>query len=642
MNLKNFKLDKGHAFALLYLALILFFIFIINIGLFSNINNILTDNLYGGKDTFQNIIIVTIDDESISQIGRWPWNRSVYSTALKNIKNEKIIGIDITFFEESSDDDTFANELKNHNVVLASEFSSFEFDDNSIKGDKLQKPIFDSKTGYVNIITDKDGITRKVNLNLSGEYNHFSYEIYSSLYPVERIKEKSYYINFPNEPHSYNAIKFKDVLENNFEPDTFNNKIVLIGATSEDLHDNFFVPTSNGVAMPGVEVHASIIQTLINNNDLKHQSKQSIILYVIITTLLVAILSYYVKPIINAIIFFATIVIYELIAIFMFEYEIIMNIVFIPLTITISYLTFNIASYVIESNTKKKIQYAFGKYISPVIVDQLIDDQSRLKLGGDQKVVTTFFSDIRSFTSISEKLSPKELVKLLNEYFTSMSDIIIEYGGVVDKYIGDAIMAFWGAPIDDEHQANNAVKAAIKMNEELPKISQKFLKDKKIKFDIGMGINTGSVIVGNMGCDKRFDYTVIGDNVNLASRLEGLTKKYRVKIIISKHTKQKISKKFITRELDLVSVKGKSEPVEIFEVIGYKGEVSRKKIECIENYEAGLRLYRNSRFGEAIEKWEKSLECGHDKASETMIHRARNMIKHPVEDFNGVYVAKSK
>ena len=573
---------KFVTFIIIFVFISLFLIILNSINAFSNLQFILADNLYGEKNVLDSIVILSIDDESINKIGRWPWDRKVFAEILKKINDEKAVGIDVTFFESSNEksDLEFAEELKNHKVVLASEFISFKELNEKIIGDKIFKPISilekNAKTGYVNIIIDNDGVTRRVDLNLSPDERYFAQVIFDEAFKLERERKNEFIINFPSEPYSFSYIKAKDVLSGDFDKDVFKDKIVLIGSTSPDLHDDFFVPTSHGAPMPGVEVQAVIIQNLLNNEDLKNQSKSSTLLLIIISGFIVLLLVYYTKPQVNIPILFILIVIYEIIAIKIFEQNIIMNIIYVPLTIVISYLALTGASYLIEYNLKQHIKNAFGKYLSPIVIEQLIKDKDKLKLGGEEREVTIFFSDIRGFTTISEKLSPTELVKMLNYYLTINTDIILENGGTVDKYIGDAIMAFWGAPLEDKDYTKKAAETCIKLKYALEPIKKKFKLKYGVDFDIGMGLNTGRVIVGNIGSTKRFDYTAIGDDINLGSRLEGLTKQYGVNLIISDSTKAKLNEEFITRELDLVAVKGKEKPIKIYELLSFNLSAKQK------------------------------------------------------------------
>jgi adenylate cyclase len=220
-----------------------------------------------------------------------------------------------------------------------------------------------------------------------------------------------------------------------------------------------------------------------------------------------------------------------------------------------------------EESDKKRIKMMFGKYVSPVVVEKMMDKPP--ELGGEDNDTTIFFSDIRSFTTLSETMSPQELVQLLNEYLTAMTDCVMEYRGTLDKYIGDAIMCFWGAPIPQEDHALLSCKCSLKQLEILNELNSKWPPEKQI--NIGIGLNSGVSTVGNMGSEGRMNYTVMGDNVNLASRLEGINKQYYTSIVISESTYNQVKDRgAICRELDDIRVKGKKKPVRIYELVGFE------------------------------------------------------------------------
>ena len=214
-----------------------------------------------------------------------------------------------------------------------------------------------------------------------------------------------------------------------------------------------------------------------------------------------------------------------------------------------------------------------------------------INLGGEKRNITIFFSDIRGFTTISEKLKPEELVHLLNEYLTEMTTIITDDEGLVDKYMGDAIMSFWGAPLEQPNHAEMACSSSLKMMKKLKELQNKWKKEGIPSFDIGIGLNSGEAIVGNMGSSNRFDYTAMGDSVNLASRMEGLNKIYGTNIIITENTQKVVKDKFETRKLDVVQVKGKKKPVYIYELIFEKDKLSKKHRDFVKLYEESLELY---------------------------------------------------
>ncbi|OGY10508.1 MAG: hypothetical protein A3D26_00205 [Candidatus Blackburnbacteria bacterium RIFCSPHIGHO2_02_FULL_44_20] len=288
---------------------------------------------------------------------------------------------------------------------------------------------------------------------------------------------------------------------------------------------------------------------------------------------------------------------------------------------------------------RQKIKGMFEHYLAPEYINKVTDNPKNLKLGGEEREMTVLFSDIRSFSTLSEKLSPQELVSLLNEFLTPMTNIIMENHGIVDKYIGDAIMAFWGAPIEDPKHPENAVRSGLQMLEKLNELN----KTLKNPIRIGIGINTDQMVVGNMGSEKRFNYTVMGDGVNLASRLEGLTKHYGVPFVIAEETQNRVKDSFATRLLDIVAVKGKKKPVKIYQVLG----------ETEKETEFGNLIARTNEALEAYfaQKWtpaEKAFQLlkntdPYKQYSENFLERIKLLRKAPPgKDWSGVWEMHEK
>ena len=302
--------------------------------------------------------------------------------------------------------------------------------------------------------------------------------------------------------------------------------------------------------------------------------------------------------------------------------------------------------YVTEEKERKKVSGAFAFYLSPDVIDQMLEDPEALKLGGVKKELTVFFSDVRSFTTISENLDAEKLGQLMNAYFTPMEALIKQSGGTLDKYIGDAIMAFWGAPVAMPDSADRAAISAVKMMFALDKIRSDFAQRGLPKIDIGIGLNTGIMSVGNFGSDERFCYTVMGDEVNLGARLEGLTKEYGIKIMISEKTQRKLTvKELITRDLDDIRVKGKNEPVKVFELIRPDYLQTEQAIrDLVGEFVLGREAYRAQNWTQAIKHMHQCLTIKPDDGPAAMyIERIKERQAEPVMDhWDGVYTFKHK
>lgn len=321
----------------------------------------------------------------------------------------------------------------------------------------------------------------------------------------------------------------------------------------------------------GIEHHANAINTILNQDFLhKLTDFQNIIIMLVIAVFLGFIVPK-LSIVISLVVTSLFIISYTVVSYLLFDMSSIVTALSTPLIQTaLTYSMLVTYRVVNEQQEKKYIRQTFSKFVSKSVVDELLKDPSKVKLGGDKKILTVLFSDIRGFTSISEKLTPEALVEHLNIYLQGMTDIVIKTDGTLDKYIGDAIMAFWGAPIEMDDHPLKACKAALEMMEALKVMNHRWEKEGKPVLDIGIGINSGDMVVGNMGSSSRMDYTLMGDNVNLGSRLEGTNKFYGTHIIISEFTYQYVKDDVIVRELDLIRVKGKALPVKIYELIDIK------------------------------------------------------------------------
>jgi adenylate cyclase len=527
------------------------------------------------------------------------------------------------------------------------EYTSFSYRNGILYGESLLKPSSslgisgeDFQTGFVNLYTDSDGVTRSFIPKMSGieEHDHFSKIVVEEYTGVPSdLGNSRMLINFITQPGGYQYIPFTDVYYNKTNLTSFKDKIVLIGATASNLHDDAIVPISNQ-AMPGVEINANIVQSILTKDFLYYQDDISATVMIFIFALFSGFLLFRLKIQIATIFLILLSVLYILFSIYMFDSGLIINILFPLLSIIIVYIIIVVIYYLTEEKSRKWITSVFGKYVSPVVIENLIKNPEKIKLGGEKKNITIFFSDIRGFTPISEKLEPEKLVYLLNEYLTEMTSIIIKEEGLVDKYMGDAIMAFWGAPLDQPNHAEMACSSSLKMISKLKALQQEWKEDGIPIFDIGIGLNSGDAIVGNMGSKSRFDYTAMGDNVNLASRIENLNKYYGTNILITEKTANLIKNKFETRKLDKVRVKGKKKPIAIYELLSIKNKLDKKQYDFLSLYQNGLTLYFNKKWDIAIKEFQSAKKIINDKASQIFIMRCQEFIKNPPsKEWDGVW-----
>ncbi len=421
-------------------------------------------------------------------------------------------------------------------------------------------------------------------------------------------------------------------------------KYVLVGTSAAGLSDLRSTPFSN--VFPGVEVHATVIDNILKQDAFKYDKfTETIIIYLIVILggLALTIILTFASPLVCGIsgIGFVLIVLGGNYRLFFMNHQLI-GVMYPLISMAAVFASVTTASFFFKEREKAFIQKAFAHYISPTLVNQLIKQPEKLSLDGSQKEVTVFFSDIRNFTMISEKTSSEKIAKLLNLYLTAMTDIILDRQGMVDKYIGDAIMAIWGVPLDDPCHAENAMKAGLEMADALKRLNAKLQSMGFPKINIGMGLNTGIVNVGNFGTSTRFDYTVVGKHVNLASRLEALNKYYGTSFLVSESTMNMAGDKFYCRFVDIVRVKGMDEPVKIFEPI-CMGDPSRDIMTLDSAFCEAFSLYAAGQLGKAKEKFEKLSKQENRQVNAVFLERINDfMEKAPSYEWKGVYTFGTK
>ena len=499
---------------------------------------------------------------------------------------------------------------------------------------------------------------------------------------IPKYNRSSMLINYPGPAGSFPTYDFWQVLDdssfqtrdekdfglqiNAYYPlkqsGVFKNKVVLIGAEYPESGDLKPIPflkhksdDQSNMAY-GVEIHAAAIQTLLDG-DFYHSSAGWVdFLEMFLGAFLIAMTSFLFKSARHSrmflVIFIPLIVTagvvaasYEAAFALFIKDRLILKIIYPILAYSLSYVAVVVYQFASERKAKAVIKSLFSRYVDPSVVNQLVGNPDLVKLGGERKELTVLFSDIASFTSVSERMSPDDLVAHLNDYLTSMTEVVFENSGTLDKYIGDAIIAFWGAPLDVKDHAYRACQTAIEMTRRLDTLHEKWISEGKPLLNFRIGINSGEMVVGNVGGRDRFDYTVIGDNVNLASRLESANKMYRTRILLSEYTYQLVRERVFTRELDLIVVKGKTKPVKIYELISDRpDDVGEDKRKLVDIYCAGLAAYRSRRWKAAKDLFEKVLsEDPADYPSEMYLERCMLYeMEPPPDEWNGVFIMQTK
>lgn len=407
-------------------------------------------------------------------------------------------------------------------------------------------------------------------------------------------------IPFRGPQGSFPYISATDVLNDRVANDLLRDRIVLIGTTAPGLLDLRATPVS--AAYAGVEVHANLIAGMLDGT-VKHKPDYLLaadILQVLIAGALLVFLLPLLSPFKASLTALLVALVLSSINVFLWQSEnMVLPFANIALLVTVLYALNMSWGYFVESRTKRQFTELFGQYVPPELVDEMAKNPEGYTMSGRKAELTVLFSDVRGFTTISEGLQPDELATLMNEYLGAMTEVVRENRGTLDKYIGDAIMAFWGAPVDDPAHAKHAVITAIEMQAALKNLNVSLQAKGWPELKIGVGLNTGTMTVGDMGSPVRKAYTVMGDAVNLGSRLEGITKQYGVGIIIGEGTREELGDSFVLRELDRVRVKGKHEPVGIYEPLGPAGKISREVMDQLGLWNQALVAYRSQDWDRA-------------------------------------------
>lgn len=617
------------------------------------------DSLYTRNEPSKEMIIVAIDDFSTlappEGLGRYStWSRENYIKLLEILEEEdpKVIGFDIIFSKPTNEkiDQSLADKFQKSNNIILSFISNPTLPIYPIEEFKNSTTI-----AFADAQTDKDGILRreKTEAHISGDnkfYDSLALAVAKKYLNKEKIdiplENEKMLVNYFANSFGQQTIPFIDVLNKKFPKGLFKNKIVLVGlVTFREIDDRVITPKDSSTLMPGVEVWANQIQTIIEGKFLSNQSQIAQIITIAIIAAAATIALNYLGIIFSILITLAAIIGYVFAAHFFYRKGIILNMVYPFITIVLTYLASWVYKYFIADKSKREITSAFSHYVAKDLVEQISKNPDIVKLGGEKKIVTVFFSDIKDSTTIAEKIAPENWVTQINEYFTVMENILKDSGGTLDKYEGDAIMGFWNAPISQDDHVARAYSAALQMQKALNELNQKWQTQNRSILEFRIGINTGEAIVGNFGSADRFDYTVMGDTVNTASRLESSANKtYGTKIIvaiapaggeiagdlgstvanttIAISSNSQILSQFILRELDTVLLPGKKEPVKLFELICLAQELTPEINNLLKVYSEGLAAYRAGNFSEAVEKFESLKD---DKPSQIMLARCQTL-----------------
>ncbi len=597
-------------------------------------------NLIKEQPRVRDIVIVAIDDKSLNEIGRWPWSRDVMARLIRNISScgPKVIGVDIMFTERerSETDEKLAEAVrKAGNVVLATAFDvpqerkvfsparetpdflwdaafmevrtqkGIRWKDFAIKAERVIPPLPElagaSTLGHVYTLPDMDGSQRWEILSLLyGEdcYPQFALQVARKALGLP-MKEMILYggsgiglgnafiatdlygravINYRGKEHTFTYISALDVVKGRTASELLKNKIVLVGTSALATYDQKVTPFSAN--MPGVEKNANVVENILLNNFIRKSPGIVELFAIVLSGVLLGVVLPRLKAIASALLSTGCIFAYVGVACFLLiSQNIWANLLYPVANMFGIFVTVTAIRFFYEERKAREIRQMFSSYVSPKIVKELIENPDKTKLGGERRTVTVLFSDVIGFTSLSEKRQPEEVVSLLNEYFQEMAEIIFRWDGTLDKFVGDEIMALWGAPVEQPNHAELALRCALDMSESLTKLQEEWKRKGSDVLDVGIGINTGEVLIGNIGAPgKKMDYTAIGDHVNLAARVEKLTRQYGTRILMTENTFGYVEPLIMEgsfghielRELAPAKVKGKEKEVKIFGLKGLK------------------------------------------------------------------------
>ncbi len=654
--------------------------------------------LRGPLPISEEVVVVSIDLDAEAALGRWPWSRERHAQLLRNLDRAgaKVVAFDVTFFDPfPAEDSIFRAAIDETGIAILGAYHDPRSTGQATvvgleapRGELTGVPI-----GLVGILPDgADAVVREYPMGgnfLQGRILQLG--VHSALrymdLPPEALVETAegwrlgdreiprgpaggMLINFRGGKGHVQSYSYLDILDDgevdlggwemglfldHLAAGSLEGKIVLVGSTIVEHQDYHPTPFREGAGVevteqiPGVEIHASAVATLLAGDWIRFIPRPFQYAWIFLIGLLTVLAAGRVRGIMGAgltllLIAGAAGAAY---ALFIFQGAWLWAVA-PALSSGVAYAGTTMALYVLEEAEKARIRGMFQQYVAESVVDELIRNPALLQLGGEERVLSVLFSDVAGFSGVSEVLTPTQLVELLNEYLTAMSDIVMEEGGIIDKYQGDALMAEFGAPVPMADHAVKACQAALRMDRELARLREKWEAEGKPLLEARIGINTGQMLLGNLGSRRIMDYTVMGDQVNLASRLEGTNKLYGTTIMVSEFTWTDVKGEMLGRELDRIRVKGKEEPVTIHEILGARRETSAEAAEGMnrltEHFEAALGLYRDRRFEAALAAFEAILaEWPGDGPSELYIGRCREFISDPPpEGWDGVYTMTTK
>ncbi len=610
----------------------------------------------------EDLLIVAIDEPSFQEVRRpWPWPRRLHAELVRRLKaaGARLIIFDVIFADATTpeDDKALAEAFREAgNVILSMTYEVTR--DPRFSRRILITPLNSlqeaaGRQGLSTVTPDADGVVRRFCLSLGGKET-LPLVAFQAVRPESSLPPHlSGLINYAGPPRSIDTVSYYQVIdpERPLPASRIRGRLVLVGAmleasaTPQTKADAFYTPYFAGVGqlMSGVEIQANILNTLLERSWGREILLWERLVLLVGVILLVSLALTYLKPLAGLLLTLAILLAVTGVSFGLFFLARFWAPPFLMAAGLVLVFAGNVLGhYFIEAREKRWLRQAFGRYVSPSVVEAIIARPERLELGGEELETTVLFADLEGFTLLSETMPPPALIKLLNEYFTPMTRIIMAHQGTLDKYIGDALMALWGAPVPLPDHALRACWAAIEMERTMTDLQQQWRAQGLPLLTARLGLHSGPVVAGNVGSRERFNYTVLGDTVNLASRLEGVNKVYGTKILMSEDTAKLVQDRLLVRELDWIQVKGRNQPVTIYELLGpYPPEGPPP---WLEYFLIGLSAYRRRQWEEASQAfWEAvNLNPG-DRPTQVFLGRCRlYAAEPPPPDWQGVFVLESK
>lgn len=695
----------------------------------------------GSLPADQRIVILAVDDASLTKIGRWPWPRDKTALLIERVMGEygaMVLGLDIVFSEAQDNplDESLrllsasdkssptvtawlqknavvgdvdahlaqtlhrytdrivtgyffypltgavpektAQQIKQEKGHLKSSGMTIRMESSEIHKIPVMAGIegnlrnFDQAvetSGFFNFFPDKDGMIRRVPLLARYDgtvYPNFDLqvlriamgwpelsatigdtgveEIVFNGREIDSDTTGAMLLNHYGAGKTFRHISAADVLQGKVDASIFKDAIVLMGVTAVGVYD--YRPSPFDVNFPGVEAHAASIGNILGGIEIRRPDWMvaTEVIGVFFFSLLCGTLVYRSGAIVQSLSIIGVPILIVFLGEWLFiEYGIWMKVTYFIFGVLLATLPVTLIRYIMEARKRAFIHHAFSHYLAPEVVNQLVKNPEQLALGGEVRQMTAMFTDIASFSSFSEEMEPEKLVHFLNLYLTAMSDIILGCGGTIDKYEGDAIICFFGAPVVMEDHAVQCVRAALRQQNELDKLRKEWLKEGYPEIHTRIGINSGSMVVGNMGTSEHMNYTMLGDHVNLASRLEGACKVYHVPILISSDVYNQICEVIACRFIDRVRVVGRVMPVDLYQPLEELSELPVEQTAMIEDYKCAWHKMTQRQFVEAEQILDRLVNDYYDNASDVLLGRVRGFINNsPEEDWDGVYNLENK